>query len=54
MNTLAKNHVCDHCVIGKKKHLKKYLSGPESYRDLPETGPRSEMEYWKITYFVLN
>ena len=27
MKTLAKNHVCNHCVIGEK-HLKTYLSGP--------------------------
>ena len=40
MKTLAKYHVCNHCVIGEK-HFKIYLSGPVSYRVFRETGPRS-------------
>ena len=40
MKTLARYHVCNHCVIGEKKHLKIYLSGPVSYRDFRETVPR--------------
>ena len=40
MKTLAKCHVCNRCVIGEKT-FKIYLSGPVSYRDFRETGPRS-------------
>ena len=44
MKTLAKFHVCNHCVIGENT-FKKYFSGPVSYRDFPETGPRSQMAW---------
>ena len=40
MKTLAKYHAFNHCVTGEK-HLKINLSGPVSYRDFRETGPRS-------------
>ena len=41
MKTSAKSHVCDHCVIDKKKkkkkkYLKTYLLGPVSYQDFRE------------------
>ena len=38
MKTLAKYHVCNHCVIGEK-HLKVYLAGLVSYRDFCGNGP---------------
>ena len=44
MKTLAKYHVCKHSdyVIGEKtfKNILILLSGPVSYRDFRETGPR--------------
>ena len=40
MKTLAKYHVCNHCVIGKKKHLKIYLLGPVSYCVFQEMASR--------------
>ena len=39
MKALAKYYACNHCVIGEKKHLKIYLSGPISYLVFRETGP---------------
>ena len=45
MKTLAKSHVCNHCVISKKKkkHLKICLLCPVSYRDFQETAQCSVM-----------
>ena len=44
MKTLAKYHVCSHCVNAgtkkkkkKKKHLKIYLSGPVSYSKVKQS-----------------
>ena len=42
MKTLAKYHVCNHCVIGEKA-FKNIPVGPVSYRDFRETGPRREL-----------
>ena len=36
---MARCHACNHCIIGEEKV---YLSGPVSYRDFRETGPRDE------------
>ena len=38
MKTLAKNHVCNHFVIGEK-HLKIYLSGPVVTRTFEKRAP---------------
>ena len=39
INTLVKYHVCNHSVIGEKKHLKIYLPGPVSYGTFEKRGP---------------
>ena len=44
MKTLAKYHVCYHCVIGEKT-FKNILTSPVSYRDFRETGPGSDNCY---------
>ena len=52
MKTLAKCHVCNHCVIGEKT-FKIYLSGPVSNRDFRETGhspPQTMYDY--LNYLV--
>ena len=41
MKPLAKYHVCTHCVIGEKTFKNILKSGPVSYRDFRETGPRT-------------
>ena len=44
MKTMAKYHVCNHCVNGKK-HLQICLSGLVSYQDFQEMGPR----IWQVS-----
>ena len=55
MKTLAKNHVCNHCVIGEKI-FKNILIGPGKFRkvrDFRETGPRIILPYSHLcTYFL--
>ena len=40
MKALAKNYVFNHCVIGET-NSKMYLSGPVTFPDFQETGPRA-------------
>ena len=59
MKTLAKNHVCNHCVIGEKT-FENILIGPGKLLGLSSKGPQgrlgreqvsnpfSEKQYYKI------
>ena len=50
MKTLAKYHVCNHCVIGDKT-FKNILIGPVSYRDFD--GPQS-LNFFFFFFFFFN
>ena len=52
MKTLAKYHVCNHCVIGAKT-FKNILIGPDKLQGLSRNGPLMPICYLLALIFIL-